>query len=329
MKESEKPRRARSVFFGTPDFAVPIAEATAEVSELMAVVTQPDRPKGRGRELAQPPVKEWALARGLPVFQPTKLRDGVLAAQLRELEPEVAIVAAYGRILPKDLLELPKRGCLNVHGSILPKYRGAAPIQWAIANGEAQTGVTLMQMDEGLDTGDMLAVRTLPIEADDTGGSIHDKLARLGGVLIREELQRYLDGKLTPEAQDHEAATLAPILKKEEGRLDFAQAAEVLERRVRAFDPWPGTFTFLEAQGRGLLKVNRARVAERPADQAQASPGTVISLTPLLVATGDGKALELVEVQPEGRRRMRAAELVAGRRLSLGQRLDPGEGGQR
>lgn len=312
--------KKRTVFFGTPDFAVPIAKATAEVSDLVAVVTQPDRPKGRGRELAPPPVKVWAQAQGIPVHQPQKLRDGALAEILAAYEPEVAIVAAYGRILPKDLLELPRRGCLNVHASILPKYRGAAPIQWAIANGETETGVTLMQMDEGLDTGDILAVETIPIGPEDTGGSLHDKLAELGAELVRKHLPPFFEGKLTPEKQDDSRATLAPILKKEDGRLDFRMPATRLDHRIRGFSPWPGAFTHLSPGARDLLKVHRARPHETSTD---ARPGTVISTAPLLVAAGDGSVLEILEAQPEGRRRMGAEELRAGRWLREGMVLDP------
>jgi len=312
--------KKRTVFFGTPDFAVPIAKATAEVSDLVAVVTQPDRPKGRGRELAPPPVKVWAQAQGIPVHQPQKLRDGALAEILAAYEPEVAIVAAYGRILPKDLLELPRRGCLNVHASILPKYRGAAPIQWAIANGETETGVTLMQMDEGLDTGDILAVETIPIGPEDTGGSLHDKLAELGAELVRKHLPPFFEGKLTPEKQDDSRATLAPILKKEDGRLDFRMPATRLDQRIRGFSPWPGAFTHLSPGARDLLKVHRARPHETSTD---ARPGTVISTAPLLVAAGDGSVLEILEAQPEGRRRMGAEELRAGRWLREGMVLDP------
>jgi methionyl-tRNA formyltransferase len=309
----------RSIFFGTPDLAVPIAQATSEVTQLVAVVTQPDRPKGRGRELTPPPVKVWALERGLPVLQPTKLRDGTLAAALRDLAPEVAVVAAYGRILPKDLLELPRLGCLNVHASLLPKWRGAAPIQWAVASGDTETGVTLMQMDEGLDTGDMLAHRAIPILPEDTGGSLHDRLAALGATLIREELPRFLAGALQPIPQDDGQATYAKILAKDDGRLDFRLPAEQLGCRVRGFSPWPGAYTYLDAGEAGLLKVHQARPVP---GAGAAAPGTVISLRPLLVATGEG-ALELLEVQPEGRRRMSAEDFVAGRRVEPGQRLDP------
>ncbi|WP_373047049.1 methionyl-tRNA formyltransferase [Vulgatibacter sp.] len=315
--------RPRSVFFGTPDFAVPIVEATAAVTDLVAVVTQPDKPKGRGRELSPPPVKVWAEAHGLPVFQPTKLRDGVLAEALRAFAPDVAVVAAYGRILPKDLLDLPRRGCVNVHGSILPKWRGAAPIQWAIADGDAETGVTLMRMDEGLDTGDMISVMTIPIEPEDTAGSMHEKLAQLGGAILRRDLVPYVDGALTPVPQDESRATHAPILEKEHGRIDFHLPAHRIETRIRGFTPWPGAFTFLGPEGKELLKVIRAAPAERPASSSAAKPGEVIALRPLLVAAGEGTALELQEIQPENKRRMAAQDYVAGRRLSPGQILDP------
>jgi len=312
--------KRRTVFFGTPDFAVPIARATAEVSDLVAVVTQPDRPKGRGKELAPPPVKVWAQAQGIPVHQPEKLRDGKLAEILATYDPEVAVVAAYGRILPKEILELPRRGCLNVHASILPKYRGAAPIQWAIVNGEPETGVTLMQMDEGLDTGDILAVETIPIAPDETGGSLHDKLSELGAELVRKHLPAFFEGKLVPKKQDDAQATLAPILKKEDGRLDFRMSAEALDRRVRGFSPWPGTFTYLSPGARDLLKIHRARPH---GIVTSAPPGTVISTAPLLVAAGEGTALEILEAQPEGKRRMTGQELRAGRWIAEGQVLDP------
>ena len=315
--------RPRSVFFGTPAFAVAIAEATAEVTELVAVVTQPDKPKGRGRELAPPPVKIWAEARGLPVFQPERLRDGVLAERLRAFAPDVAVVAAYGRILPKELLDLPRRGCVNVHASLLPKYRGAAPIQWAIASGDAETGVTLMRMDEGLDTGDVISTMRLPIAPDDTCATLHEKLARLGGEIVRRDLVAYVEGRIEPVPQDEAQATLAPILSKEEGRIDFRMPARRIVDRMRAFTPWPGAFTYLGPNGTDLLKVLWAKPAERPPGTEDAPPGEVIATRPVLVAAGEGTAVELVEVQPEGRRRMPATDCVAGRRIFLGQRLDP------
>lgn len=315
--------RPRSIFFGTPDFAVPIVEATAEVTDLVAVVTQPDKPKGRGQELSPPPVKVWAEARGLPVFQPTKLRDGVLLEQLKPFAADVAVVAAYGRILPKDLLDLPRCGCVNVHGSILPKFRGAAPIQWAVASGDQETGVSLMRMDEGLDTGDVISVMTLPIGPDDTAGTLHEKLAQLGGEILRRDLVPYIRGERCPVPQDHANATHAPILEKEHGRLDFHQPARILACRIRGFSPWPGAFTFLAPGGKELLKVLRAEEQPRPAGMEDAAPGTVVSARPLLIATGEGTALELIEVQAEGKRRMSAQDFVAGRRLAAGALLDP------
>lgn len=312
--------RPRSIFFGTPEFAVPLVAATAKVTDLVAVVTQPDRPKGRGQELAPPPVKVWAQERGIPVFQPTKLRDGTLLEQLRPFAPDVAVVAAYGRILPKDLLDFPHSGCVNVHASLLPKYRGAAPIQWAIAEGETETGVTLMRMDEGLDTGDMISVMTLPIGEEDTAGTLHEKLSHLGADILERDLVRYVNGELTPVPQDHDRHTLAPILEKEHGRLDFHLPAATLAHRIRGFSPWPGAFTFLQPGQKELLKVIRAIPSEQTSSQP---PGTVVSTKPLLVSAGDGSVLELVEVQAEGKRRMAAQDFVAGRRLEVGHRLDP------
>lgn len=305
---------ARIVFMGTPDFAVPLAEACAQLGELVAVVTQPDKPKGRGNELAAPPVKEWAVAHGVPVWQPLKIKTGEFEAQLRAANAEVAVVAAYGRILPKGVLEAPRLGCVNIHASLLPKLRGAAPIQWAIANGEAETGVCLMQMDEGLDTGPVLARRAIPIAPDETGGSLFEKLSKLGRELLVEELPRFLRGELTPTPQDHARHTLAPIIDKKDGQLDWQKPALELERRVRAFDPWPGTFTQLDGK---LLKVLKAHLGE-----GSGAPGTVISAGPegLIVATGQG-ALVVDELQLEGRKRMRAAEFLAGRKLPPGHRL--------
>lgn len=312
--------RQKSVYFGTPDFAVPICEAVAELTELVAVVTQPDKPKGRGGELTPPPVKVWAQARGIPVLQPVKLRDGALAAQLRPLCPDVAVVAAYGRILPAELLTLPRLGCLNVHGSILPKWRGAAPIQWSIASGDPETGVTLMQMDEGLDTGDMLLVKRLPIGPDDTGGSLHDALAQLGAACIREGLPAYFEGKLARVKQDDAAHTLAPILDKTHGRVDFSLPARLVECRVRGFSPWPGAFTFLAPGGRELFKLHRVKVVE---GRAGATPGSVLGMAPPTVACADGSAVELLEVQPENKRRMTGREWAAGRRGEAPAQLDP------
>jgi len=305
---------ARIVFMGTPDFAVPLVEAASTLGELVAVVTQPDKPKGRGNELSAPPVKAWALAHHIPVWQPVKIKTGEFEAQLRAVQPDVAIVAAYGRILPKGVLDAPRLGCLNIHASLLPKLRGAAPIQWAIANGESETGVCLMQMDEGLDTGAVLARRAIPIAADETGGSLFDKLSVLGRELLVAELPRFLKGELTPTPQDHAKHTLAPIIEKSNGELDFTKPAIELERRVRAFDPWPGTFTRVDGK---LLKVLKARVVE-----GSGAAATVIraGAEGLVIACGQG-ALAIDELQLEGRKRMRAADFLAGFKVEMGKQL--------
>ncbi len=296
---------------GTPEFAVASLEACFDVGDVVAVVTQPDKPKGRGNTLAAPPVKELALARGIPVLQPAKLRTPPFSEELRRYAPDVCVVTAYGRILPKDILELPPKGCVNVHGSLLPRFRGAAPIQWSIAHGDVETGVTLMVMDEGLDTGPMLAMKRLPIAPDDTSASLYPKLAALGGALLRESLPAYLSGELKPVPQPSEGVVLAPIIEKDEGRLDFTRPAVALERRLRAFTPWPGAFTTL---GGKLLKVHRARVGQRTG-----TPGTVLSAGPegIEVACGEG-SLVLLEVQLEGKRVMSAAEFLTGHKLAQG-----------
>jgi methionyl-tRNA formyltransferase len=303
--------RPRIVFMGTPDFAVASLEACFDIGDVVAVVTQPDKPKGRGNTLAAPPVKELALARGIPVLQPAKLRTPPFSEELRRFAPDVCVVTAYGRILPKDLLDLPPRGCVNVHGSLLPRFRGAAPIQWSIAHGDTETGVTLMVMDEGLDTGPMLAMKRLPIAPDETSASLYPKLAALGGDLLRESLPAYLRGELKPVAQPSEGVVLAPIIEKDEGRLDFTRPAVALERRLRAFTPWPGAFTTL---GGKLLKVHRARTGTRTGP-----PGTVLSAGAegIEVACGEG-SLMLLDVQLEGKRVMSAAEFLTGHKLAQG-----------
>jgi len=245
------------------------------------------------------------------VWQPAKIKTGDFEAQLRAAQLDVAVVAAYGRILPKGVLCAPRLGCLNVHASLLPKLRGAAPIQWAIAQGEQASGVCLMQMDEGLDTGPVLARRAIPIAPDETGGSLFTKLSALGRALLEDELPRFLRGELSPQPQDHAAHTLAPIIDKQMGQLDWSQPAAALERRVRAFDPWPGTFTHLHGK---LLKVLAARVAS-----GQGAPGAVLQAGPeWVVACGEG-ALSLTQVQLEGKRRMPAADFLAGAKLAVGQ----------
>lgn len=301
----------RIVFMGTPAFAVKSLEACLELGEVVAVVTQPDKPRGRGQEVSFSPVKELAVARGLPVLQPQKVRGTDFAEVLRKLEPDVAVVTAYGKILPQDVLDAPRRGCVNVHASLLPRFRGAAPIQWAIAAGDAETGVCLMQMDAGMDTGPLIDRATLPIGGDDTSASLHDKLAALGGDVLRRSLARWVAGELPALPQPAEGVVMAPMIKKEDGKLDWSRPARELERRLRAFTPWPGAFCTFEG---ALLKVHRAAVAT-----GQGAPGTVLAASPagVEVACGEGSLL-LLSLQPEGKRAMTAQEFLASRKLAAG-----------
>lgn len=297
----------RVVFMGSPDFAVPTLEALAAHYPVVGVVTQPDRPAGRGQKLTPPPVKEAALRLGLPVIQPEKLSQPEALEQLRLWAPDVIIVAAFGQILRSDVLDLPRFGCINVHASLLPRWRGAAPIQAAILAGDRETGVTIMKMDTGVDTGPILAQRAIPIAPDETGGSLFEKLAHLGAELLLETLPRYVSGKIVPQPQPEEGITYAPMLKKEDGLLDFTQPAAALERRVRAMNPWPGAY--FEWRG-APLKVLRAHVGEAP------SPGPGRRLTvegrPAL-GCGEG-ILILEEVQPAGKRPMSGKAFLAGAR---------------
>lgn len=310
-------RTYRIVFMGTPDFAVPVLRALLDgPDEVVAVATQPDRPKGRGRHLQPPPVKVLAEARGVEVLQPERVkgeRGAAFRARLAELAPDLVVVAAYGRILPKALLELPPEGCVNVHASLLPRWRGAGPIQWAVAAGDAESGISIMQMEEGLDTGPVLLQKRLTLAEDETGGSLHDRLAELGADALREALDVMRRGEAAWTPQDDAASTYAPMLKKEDGRLDFTSPAVDLERRVRAFQPWPGTFT--ELAGRPV-KVLRAEALA-----GEGTAGTVVAAGPagIDVACGEG-VLRLLELQPEGRRPMPAAAFLAGHPLEAGAR---------
>ncbi|HEX8698042.1 MAG TPA: methionyl-tRNA formyltransferase [Myxococcaceae bacterium] len=303
--------RPRIVFMGTPEFAVSSLAALFDIGDVVAVVTQPDKPKGRGNAIAISPVKALALERGLTVLQPQKLRTPPFSEELRKLAPDVCVVTAYGKILPKDLLEVPPHGCVNVHASLLPRFRGAAPIQWAIAHGDTETGVALMRMDEGLDTGPVISMKRLPITPEDTSATLHEKLSRLGGDILREALPAYLRGELKPTPQPSEGMVLAPIIQKEDGLLDFNKPAVELERRLRAFTPWPGVYTGLNG---ARLKVHRVRVGS-----GKGAPGTVLSASPqgLEVACGEG-SLVLLDVQLEGKRVMSAADFLSGHRLAPG-----------
>ncbi len=304
----------RALFFGSPAFAVPCLEALHVLSEIAAVVCQPDKPRGRGLEVAPPAVKVRALALGLPVVQPAKLRTGEFAQWAAAQGADVALVVAYGRILPLDVLSAPRLGCVNVHASLLPKYRGAAPVTWAIVKGETTTGVTLMKLDEGMDTGPTFARMATGIGPDETAGELGQRLAALGAQAVTEWLPKYMAGEVVLEAQDASQASLAPILKKEDGRIAFAFSASRVHDHVRGMNPWPGAFT--SVRGR-VVKVHATRRLE--GERPEARPGTVLvaDKSGVLVACADG-AIELLTVQPEGRRAMTAREWAGGRAVAEG-----------
>lgn len=294
------------VFMGSPDFALPSLRVLTQHYHIAGVVTQPDRASGRGRELKPPPVKTLALELGLPIIQPQKLREPEAMAQLQAWKPDLIVVAAFGQILKKDVLDLPRFGCVNVHASLLPRWRGAAPINAAILAGDEETGVTIMQMDVGLDTGPMLAKRSIRLNPDDTAGSVFQALSTLGADLLLETLPDYMDGKIIPQPQPEEGATYAPMLKKEDGRLDFFKPASELERRVRAMNPWPGAFMELDG---AILKVHRAHV---DAGNASAGQRLVVQNQPAVGAGGG--ILILDEVQPAGKKPMSGTSFLAGAR---------------
>lgn len=309
---------ARVVFLGTPEFAVPSLRALAEhpAFEVVGVVTQPDRPAGRGQQIQPSAVKRQAEALGLPVFQPESLRDPTAVEHLRGWQPDVMVVAAFGQILRQPALEVAPFGCINVHASLLPRWRGAAPIQYAIRAGDSETGITIMKMDRGLDTGPILAQRAVPIMPDETGASLHDRLATLGAQILPDVLLAYLRGEIIPQPQPEEGVTLAPALKKEDGLIDWAQPAIEIDRQVRAYTPWPGTFTYLNGE---VFKVLSG--SPRPDETSHAPPGTLIKQAgDLAVQTGAGLYL-LGEVQPAGKKRMSAQAFLAGRHEVIGQKL--------
>ncbi len=311
-------RRFRLLFMGTPDFAVPVLQALLDgPDQVLAVVTRPDRPQGRGLTLCPPPVKTLALAAGLPVLQPEAIRTPAFHKQLLDYNPELFIVAAYGRILPGSLVHLPPLGTINVHGSLLPKYRGAAPIQRALMAGDSETGVTIMKMDEDMDTGAMLLKATLPIGPDETAGSLFERVALLGASTLRQALDLLRRGELRAEAQDASLTTLAPPLGKEEGHLDWTLAAPRLHCRIRGLDPWPSAYSFLAGR---RLRLFAPELATPP---RQSPPGTILSADPrgLTVATGDGGALRLREIQPEGRKRLPVQAYLPGGLLRAGDQL--------
>ncbi len=311
----------RLVFMGTPDFAVPSLDALVRAGhELALVVTQPDRPSGRGRKLMQPPVKARAEELGLEVFQPERVRRPEAVERLRQARPDAIVVAAFGQILPKDVLDIPPMGCFNVHASILPKYRGAAPVNWAIIRGEPVTGVTIMRMDEGMDTGAMLLVEEEPIRPDDTAGALTERLAVLGAGMIVRALELAGNNALVPVAQDGSQATYAPMLKKDNGRVDWNLAAAEIERLVRGLDPWPGAFT---RTGGETLRIWGAKIDD--SGMFSGAPGEVVDVNKngIKVMTAQG-VLVITELQGQGGRRMAAGDYLAGHRIEKGERLGDG-----
>jgi methionyl-tRNA formyltransferase len=303
----------RLVFLGTPAFAVPSLEKlAAEGYAVLAVVTQPDRPRGRGQRAAPPPVKEAALRLGIPVHQPERVRRPEAVELLRSLTPDVMVVIGYGQIIPQAVIDIAPLGIVNVHSSLLPKYRGAAPVQWAIANGETGAGITTMRIDAGLDTGDILLARETEIGPEETAVELNGRLAILGADLLVETLQGLEAGRIVPRKQDSAQATYAPLLKKEDGLVDWRQPAESIHNRIRAMQPWPGAYTAFRGQTLHIWQARRA--GESPAPPV-GQPGSLLRLKPLTVNCGAG-ALELREVQLEGRRRMSSADFANGHRLT-------------
>jgi methionyl-tRNA formyltransferase len=300
---------SRLVFMGTPEFAVPVLDALTQTrNEIVGVFTRPDQPAGRGQKLHASPVKQLAQARGLPIFQPKTFRKPESAAMLRDLAPDLVLVAAYGLILPPDVLAIPPLGSVNTHASLLPRHRGAAPIMAAILAGDKETGITLMQMDAGLDTGPILMARAIPIDEQDTTGTLTDKLARVAAGLVYDSLPLILRGELVSQPQDESRATVFKTVKKEEGLIDWSQPAEEIARRVRAFNPWPSAYSYWNGV---QLKILRAKAA---GGAPQAEPGRVIQPPDrVAVATGEG-ALVLQELQLAGKRAMSAEEFVRGQR---------------
>lgn len=302
----------RVVFMGTPDFSVgTLRELVKAGHEVVGVVSQPDKPKGRGKSLMPTPVKEAALELGLPVYQPKKVRDPEFFEVLRELAPEVIVVVAFGQIIPQSILELPPYGCINVHASLLPKYRGAAPIQWAVIDGEPESGVTIMKMDTGLDTGDMITKVVVPIEKDETGGSLFDKLSEAGAKLLVDTLPSIADGTAVYEKQPEESPTpYAAMIQKQLGNIDWKRPAVEIERLIRGLNPWPSAFTKLNGK---TLKIWSAQVLNESEKDAAAVPGTILSADAqgLCVKTGQG-VLNITELQLEGKKRMDTPAFLRG-----------------
>jgi len=310
--------KLRVVFMGTPEFACPTLQRLVDRGDdVVAVVTQPDRPKGRGQKPVPPPVKELAERHGIPVFQPVKVRASEFVDQMRSLAPDLVVVVAFGQILPKPLLDIPRHGCINVHASLLPRYRGAAPLNWCIINGEAETGVTTMLMDVGLDTGDMLVKMSTPIDPEEDARSLHDRLSLLGADVLDETLELLAAGRLSPEKQDDSLSCYAPMLKKEDGLIDWDREPVAVKNLVRGMNPWPGAFTCLDGK---LVKVYRVATGE-----GRGMPGTVLAAdrNGIEVACNGGSVF-LLELQLEGKKRLPARDFLAGCRIGPGTLLGKG-----
>ena len=304
----------RIVFMGTPDFAVPSLQTLLDRGhEVVGVFTQPDKPQGRKQILTPPPVKELALRYGIPVYQPVKMRDGTVAALLRELSPQLVVVVAYGRLLPKEVLEIPSMGCVNLHGSLLPKYRGAGPIQWAVINDEAVTGVTTMYMGEELDAGDMLLKEETPIGENETAGELFERLSGIGARLLAETIEDLEKGTVVPKPQDPSQVSYAPMLDKKMAWVDFTQPARKVHKLICGLSPWPSALCGLDGK---TLKLHRSVCVEG----YRGEPGTILDDQRMILACGQG-AIELLEVQLEGAKRMSAAEFMRGRRITVGKKL--------
>jgi len=310
------------VFMGTPDFAVPtLRQLISRKHHVQAVVTQPDRAKGRGRKVVPPPVKMLAQQYGIPVLQPEKVRTREVVHDLEAFAPDVIVVVAYGQILPESILRIPPKGCINIHGSLLPKYRGAAPIHWAVIRGETETGVTTMFMDKGMDTGDILLKRALPIAPTDTTGSLHDRLSLLGAELLVDTLGRLEAGTLQRTPQNHKIATYAPMLTKEDGLIHWDESAVVIDRKVRGLSPWPGAYTYFQGKMIKILQVERA---EGVVECENPPPGTVVAVdntSGVLIATGTD-CIRVIRVQPQNKNAMDCRDFCRGYRLVIGSQFD-------
>ncbi len=307
------------IFMGTPDFSVPVLEALIESEEhtVTAVITQPDKARGRSGKLVFTPVKEVAVAHEIPVYTPQKVKDPEFVEVLRDIPCDVMVVVAFGQILSKEILDMPKYGCINVHASLLPRWRGAAPIQWSILEGDEKTGITTMQMNEGLDTGDMLLTEEVVIGPEETGESLFNRLSKLGGPLILETLRRAEEGALEPTPQDDEKSTYAKMLTKELGKLDFSWDAKRLEQYVRGLNSWPSAYTYFRGK---MMKIWKAEVVDRNTDAAQ---GTVaeVEKNSFSIQTGDG-LLRLLEIQLEGKKRMNAGDFLRGMQVQIGEQCE-------